>query len=398
MAAIALKNPLPLNILVNKGGCVSVFYVKSSKYSTERKPNLAAYKRGTGGRSSFNGIVATVFGCSGFVGRYVCNRLGKIGTQLILPHRNDHYDCCRLKCAGDLGQVLFQPFDLRDKASLYNAVKYSNVVINLIGRDYETKNFSFHDVHVEGARSIARACLRAGVERLIHLSYLNSDPHPTPLVLSKPSQFKITKHQGEEIIREEFPDATIIKASDIYGSEDRFLKSLVHAWRRQGKYMPLYKNGEETIKQPVYVSDVAQAIVNVARDPDTKGQVYQAVGPKRYKLGELVDWFHRVMRKGPDWGYMRYDMRWDPSFAMKVTINNMLSPAYPFAYLHWEGLEKEATTDVVKDGVPTLEDLGITLTPMENQVPWELRPHRAHSYYMEEVGEFEKPAPPRVVS
>lgn len=61
---------------------MSVVYIKAANYSSDRKPNLAAYKRGTGGRSSFNGIVATVFGCTGFVGRYVCNKLGKIGTQV----------------------------------------------------------------------------------------------------------------------------------------------------------------------------------------------------------------------------------------------------------------------------------------------------------------------------
>lgn len=61
---------------------MSIVYIKSAQYSSDGRPNLAAYKRGTGGRSSFNGIVATVFGCTGFVGRYVCNKLGKIGTQV----------------------------------------------------------------------------------------------------------------------------------------------------------------------------------------------------------------------------------------------------------------------------------------------------------------------------
>lgn len=66
-----------------KTGSLSVVYIKSAPYSSDGKVNLAAYKRGTGGRSSFNGIVATVFGASGFVGRYVCNKLGKIGTQVM---------------------------------------------------------------------------------------------------------------------------------------------------------------------------------------------------------------------------------------------------------------------------------------------------------------------------
>lgn len=76
--------------------------------------------------------------------------------QLILPYRSDFYDAARLKLCGDLGQVLFTPFDLRDEESIARAVRYSNVVINLVGRDYETKNFKYQDVHVDGARRLAR--------------------------------------------------------------------------------------------------------------------------------------------------------------------------------------------------------------------------------------------------
>lgn len=75
---------------------------------------------------------------------------------MILPYRGDFYDVARLKVCGDLGQVLFTPYHLQDEESIAKAVRYSNVVINLVGRDYETKNFKFHDVHVDGARRLAR--------------------------------------------------------------------------------------------------------------------------------------------------------------------------------------------------------------------------------------------------
>jgi len=98
--------------------------------------------------------------------------------QLIIPYRGDAYFIRELKLAGDLGQVLFQPYHLQDEKSIRKAVKYSNVVINLVGRDWETKNFKFNDVHVEGARRIARISREMGVERLIHVSALNVDPLP----------------------------------------------------------------------------------------------------------------------------------------------------------------------------------------------------------------------------
>lgn len=192
---------------------------------------------------------------------------------MIPPYRGDHGEAIRLKVTGDLGQVLFHFFHLKDEDSIRETVKYSSVVINLIGREFETKNFKFDDVHVEGARAIARISRETGVERLIHLSALNASPHPEPLVLKEGSKFLKIKYYGEPAVREESPNATIIRPSDIYGQEDRFLRYYAHIWRRQFRSMPLWHKGEKTIKQPVYVSDVAQGIINAIRDPETAGKV-----------------------------------------------------------------------------------------------------------------------------
>lgn len=97
---------------------------------------------------------------------------------MILPYRGDHYDVLRLRLTGDLGQVLFMPYDIRDETSLRKAMKYSNVVINLVGRDWETKNFSFDSVNVEGAARVARIAKECGVDKLIHVSSLNAQEHP----------------------------------------------------------------------------------------------------------------------------------------------------------------------------------------------------------------------------
>lgn len=113
-------------------------------------------KRGSGGRSSFNGMIVSIFGCTGFLGPYVAYKFGKIGSQMILCYRGDYYDVMRLKPCGDLGQVLFHFYDIRDEKSVRDAMRYSNIVVNLVGREWETNNFNFNDVHVNGARRIAR--------------------------------------------------------------------------------------------------------------------------------------------------------------------------------------------------------------------------------------------------
>ncbi|KAK7478624.1 hypothetical protein BaRGS_00030156 [Batillaria attramentaria] len=349
--------------------------------------DLPAMKRGRGGRSSFSGIVATVFGASGFVGRYVCNRLGKIGSQIIVPYRCDPYEVERLRLVGDLGQVLFFPFFLNDEESVRKVMKYSNVVINLIGREWETRNYDFEDVHIEGARRIARLARESGVEKLIHFSSLNASQKPQPIYTKLGSKFLRTKWEGELAVRQEFPEAIIFRPADIYGSEDRFLR--YYARRRAHGTVPLWKKGEATIKQPVFVSDVAQGVLEAIKDPDAAGKTFELVGPERYYLADLVDYFYRVMR------YRHVKRSYlTPLFRMKAYAMS-LAPAEPLYSLH--KLEKEFVTDVLT-GHPTLEDLGITLTRFENQVPWELKPFRQGAYYEEYLGEFSDPPPPPTVS
>lgn len=113
---------------------------------------------------------------------------------------------------------------MQDEESIEKAVRYSNVVINLVGRDWETKNFKFKDVHVEGARRLARICREAGVQRFIHVSALNASASPEPHLLSTGSNFYRSKHLGEKAVLEEFPNAVIFRPADIYGQEDRFLR------------------------------------------------------------------------------------------------------------------------------------------------------------------------------
>lgn len=129
-----------------------VFVQPTAAYSTDVNINtrMSAFRRGTGGRSSFNGITATVFGATGNLGSSICNKMGNTGTQLVLPYRGDFYDVQPLKLCGDLGQIYFTPYNLKDEDSIRKAMNHSNLVINVIGREWETKNFTFDDIYVKG--------------------------------------------------------------------------------------------------------------------------------------------------------------------------------------------------------------------------------------------------------
>ncbi|KAK3932467.1 NADH dehydrogenase [ubiquinone] 1 alpha subcomplex subunit 9, mitochondrial [Frankliniella fusca] len=400
MAAVVLQGSLHLSKQQLGASAAVVNIIHHASYSSEvrpiKKPALSQMRKGAGGRSSFNGVVATVFGATGFIGRYVCNELGKHGTQLILPYRGDNYEVGPLKLVGDLGQVLFHPFDLRDEESIRKAVKYSNVVINLIGRDWETKNFKFEDVNVHGARRLARISKEMGVEKFIHLSALNVTPKPVPKMLWNGSGVLRSKYYGEIAVREEFPDAVVLRPALTYGMEDRWLMQHCAMFRPNGKTFPLYKKGFGITKMPIYVNDVAAAIYEVIKNPDTAGRTYQLIGPHRYVLHDLMVWIMNEQRKGADENFRVTDLRFDPLQITKILLAEML-PGHPIHNLHREIMELEATTDVVDYSLPTVVDLGIKPSPMEENITWLLRPFKHRPYISPEVGDFDKVIPPKPV-
>jgi NADH dehydrogenase (ubiquinone) 1 alpha subcomplex subunit 9 len=138
-----------------------------------------------GGRSSLGGYTATVFGATGFLGRYIVNRLARQGCMVVVPYREEMAKR-HLKVTGDLGRVNFFEFDLRNTQSIEESVRHSDIVFNLIGRSYPTKNFSYRDVHVEGTERIAEAVAKYDVDRFIQVSSYNADPRSS-------SQFFRTK-------------------------------------------------------------------------------------------------------------------------------------------------------------------------------------------------------------
>ncbi|GAB4830109.1 hypothetical protein Ancab_019751 [Ancistrocladus abbreviatus] len=112
-------------------------------------------RKGTGGRSSVSGLIATVFGATGFLGRYLVQQLAKMGSQVLVPFRGSEDSPRHLKLMGDLGQIVPMKYNPRDEDSIKAAMAKANVVINLIGREYETRNYSFEEVNHHMAEQLA---------------------------------------------------------------------------------------------------------------------------------------------------------------------------------------------------------------------------------------------------
>lgn len=329
-----------------------------------RRLHAAEVPRGKGGRSSSSGVAATVFGATGFLGRYVVNRLGRVGSQIVVPHRCDQYDVMYLRPMGDLGQIMFMEWDPRNKASIQQALQHSNVVVNLVGREWETSNYSFEDVFVSIPQQIARAAREAGVNKLIHLSHLNAD-------IRSSSKYLRNKAVGEAAVREEFPDAIILKPSEMFGREDRFFNHFANL-RWFGSAVPLISMGKKTVKQPVHVVDVAKAIVNAIKDPDANGKTYALVGPHRYLLHDLVEYIYAVAHRP----FVPYPLP-RPLYHLVAKFFAM-NPFEPWTTP--DKVDRLHTSDLRLPGLPGLEELGVSPAAVEHKAIEILRRHRRFRY------------------
>lgn len=304
--------------------------------------------RGSGGRSSVSGIAATVFGGTGFLGRYVVNQLGRIGSQVSTPYRGDELYSRHLKVMGDLGQIIPMPFELRDEDSVRDAIRGSSVVINLLGKHFETPNYKFADVHVDGAKRIAEIAKDEGVDHFVHVSSV-------PGLKECASAWMTTKLEGEMAVREVYPGATIVRPTDMFGSEDRLLTRMADNVMRM-RLIPLANDGESKI-QPIWVNDVASVVGAAARDPERfGGKTLELAGPDIITVRELYDYVCTDIKR--ETGFLPV-----PSQLMKMgtKLTSLRLPIInPNPLYTPDCVEMETSNrilDTEKEGVMRMEDL-----------------------------------------
>ncbi|KAG6336061.1 hypothetical protein ID866_3034 [Astraeus odoratus] len=239
---------------------------------------------GPPGYSAVSGHVVTVFGCTGFLGRYLVSKLARMGTQVIVPYR-DEDEKRHLKPMGDLGQIVSMEWDIRNEDQIAECVRHSDIVYNLVGLHIVriNRNFKFADVHVAGAERIAKVAAKAGVERLVHVSHLNAST-------ASASQFYRTKADGEERVKKAFPSATIVRPAAMFGYEDKLLNNIA-MWPIWWKL-----NHGQTKIRPVI--DVAQALANLMSIPQLPGTL-SLPGPSTLTYEYLLELVETVTYRPP---------------------------------------------------------------------------------------------------
>lgn len=221
----------------------------------------------------------TVFGASGFIGRYIVRDLAHQGAVIAA--------CCRhasragfLRPMGDVGQITPLSADFADQNALAAVVAGADAVVNAVGILYERGRQRFDLVHRDGPARLAALAKSAGVKRFVHVSALGADR-------GSRSAYGRSKVEGEAAVKAAFPAATILRPSLVFGPEDSFFNRFA-AMARISPALPLIGGGT-TRFQPVYVGDVAAAVAAVLGRSDAEGRTYELAGPAVFTMRQLFE-------------------------------------------------------------------------------------------------------------
>ena len=283
--------------------------------------------------------LVTVFGGGGFIGRYVCEILLRSGRRVRIASRNPR-SAYFIQPLGQVGQIGYVRADITDADSIARAVDGAASVVNLCG----ILKGRFRAVHVTGARNIAEAARDAGAQALVHISAIGADP-------KSESDYGKTKGEGEAAVRAEFPAATIIRPSLVFGPEDQITNRLAGLARLP--FLPVI--AAQRRFQPVYVRDLAEAIAQAALEPEQYGgKTYEIGGPHVMTMREL----HAAILESTGQTPELVDM---PNFMAAALSWFGWFPGAPLTRDQWRMLQLD---NVASKGAPGLEAFGIQPTPL----------------------------------
>ena len=293
--------------------------------------------------------VATVFGGSGFIGRYVVKRLAQQGFVVRVPSR-DPEGALFLKPMGAVGQIVPLFASITNETTVHRAVEGAEVVVNLVGALTESRAASFQAIHAGGSERIARLSASGGVGRLIQISAIGADPN-------SPSRYASTKGQAEQSVLAAFPGATVLRPSLVFGLEDKFFNRFAEI-ARIAPFMPVISG--ETKMQPVYVCDVADAVMAAQILAAAPGKIFELGGPRVWTFREILAFILKVTKRERTLVNIPMGIARLQASVLQHVPGKPLTP---------DQLLMLSNDNIVSPGALGLADLGITPTPVELVVP-----------------------------
>ena len=309
--------------------------------------------------------LVTVFGGSGFVGRYTVRALVRAGHRVRVAVRNPHLANFLLP-AGHVGQIQIVRCDVGQDEPVARALKGADGAVNLVGILYESGRQKFQRLHNEAAERIAEALRTEGAGTMVHVSAIGADPNSAAL-------YARTKAEGEARVRKAFPSATILRPSVVFGPEDQFFNRFA-GLARISPALPLIGGGH-TRFQPVYVCDVAAAIERAVNDPVIAGRTYELGGPRIYTFRELM----QLVLAETNRRRFLVPVPWSIAMLKAAFLGLMPKPM-----LTRDQVRLLRRDNVVSPGALTLADLGIEPETAEAIIP-------TYLWRFRREGQFESP-------
>jgi len=312
--------------------------------------------------------LVTIFGGSGFVGRYITRRMAKEGWRVRVAVRRPN-EALFVRPYGVVGQVEPVFANVRDDDSVRAAIHGADAVVNCVGLLTETGKNRFDAVQQEGAARIARLSAAAGITRFVHLSAIGADPESA-------SRYAVSKARGEEAVLAEMPTAVILRPSIVFGAEDEFFNRFA-AMTRVSFMLPVV--GGKTLFQPVYVDDVARAAVMALLEPVKPG-IYELGGPDVESFRDLMQRMLRIIRRRK----LIVNVPWPAAMLMAGGFD--LAQAVTLGLFHNSVLTRDQVRNLRHDNVVAPErmgfaDLGIEPVAMDPVLEDYLWPYRPGGQY-----------------
>jgi NADH dehydrogenase len=283
-----------------------------------------------------------LLGGTGFVGQQICEQLTRAGLGVTVPTRR----AIKARTVQTLPGVDVIEADVHDEATLARLLPGHAAVVNLIGVLHGSEQ-RFRAAHVELPRRLARAMQAAGVRRLVHVSALGASA-------DGPSRYQRSKAEGEAVLRESGLDLTLLRPSVIFGAGDNFFNLFA---RLQASVPLLLLPGACAKLQPVWVGDVARAVLRCLQDPATVGRTYELAGPQVCTLGELVRIAGRLS------GHPRPVLGLPLALGYPQALLLQSLPGEPL--MSADNLDSLKVDNVASGTLPGLAELGITPEPIE---------------------------------